>query len=56
MTGASRTITVAGLRAEGEGQEVGCDASNLSMLFRLQGPEALAQVPFCWMLGPSSGV
>lgn len=43
----SRIVTVLGLKEQGEngrGEEADCDASNLSMLLRLQGPEALAEV------------
>ncbi|CAM9947552.1 unnamed protein product, partial [Ectocarpus fasciculatus] len=39
----SRTVTVVGLKAEGEGEESDCNSQNLSILVRLQGPEALAE-------------
>ncbi|CAM9822703.1 unnamed protein product [Ectocarpus sp. 6 AP-2014] len=39
----SRTVTVVGLKAQGEGEESDCNSQNLSILVRLQGPEALAE-------------
>ncbi|CAN0306434.1 unnamed protein product, partial [Ectocarpus sp. 12 AP-2014] len=38
-----RTVTVVGLKAQGEGEESDCNSQNLSILVRLQGPEALAE-------------
>lgn len=42
--GESRTVTVVGLKAEGGGEESDCNSQDLSILLRLQGPEALAEV------------
>lgn len=42
--GEAQTVTVVGLREGGEGEEADCNAQDLSMLFRLQGEEALAEV------------
>ncbi len=37
-------MTVLGLRDGGEGEESDCNSQDLSMLLRLEGPEALAEV------------
>lgn len=37
-------MTIVGLKEGGDGEESDCNAEDLSMLFRLQGPEALAEV------------
>lgn len=42
--GEARAVTVVGLKEGGNGEESDCNAGDLSMLFRLQGPEALAEV------------
>lgn len=42
--GESKTVTVVGLKADGGGEESDCDSHNISILVRLQGPEALAEV------------
>ena len=43
-SGEARAVTVVGLKEGGNGEESDCNARDLSMLFRLQGPEALAEV------------
>lgn len=40
----ARTVTVVGLTAAGGGEESDCNSQDLSILLRLQGPEALAEV------------
>ncbi len=40
----TRTVTIVGLRAEGNGEQSNCNSHDLSILLRLQGPEALAEV------------
>lgn len=45
--GESRTVTVLGLNGEGDGdggEESDCNSEDITMLLRLQGPEALAEV------------
>lgn len=42
--GEARAVTIVGLKEGGNGEESDCNAADLSMLFRLQGPEALAEV------------
>lgn len=37
-------MTVVGLKAEGGGEESDCDSHDISILARLQGPEALSEV------------
>ena len=37
-------MTVVGLKAKGDGEESDCDSHDISILARLQGPEALAEV------------
>lgn len=44
--GESKTVTVLGLKADGQGKESNCNSEDLSLLLRLQGPEALAEVSF----------
>ncbi|CAM9780585.1 unnamed protein product [Ascophyllum nodosum] len=41
--GEARLIKVIGLREEGDGEEADCNAEDLSILLRMQGPEALAE-------------
>lgn len=43
-SGGSKTVTVVGLKAKGDGEESDCDSHDISILARLQGPEALAEV------------
>lgn len=43
-SGEARTVTVVGLKAEGGGEESDCDSHDISILLRLQGPEALSEV------------
>lgn len=47
-----QTVTVVGLRDGGDGKEADCDARDLSMLLRLQGEEALAEVPIKYLTIP----
>lgn len=44
VAGELKTVTVIGLRDQGHGEESDCDARDLTMLLRLQGPEAIAEV------------
>lgn len=43
-SGEPRMVNVVGLREGGGGELSGCNSQDLSMLLRLQGPEALAEV------------
>ena len=48
--GDARTVTIVGLKADGGGEESDCSSDDLSILLRLQGPEALAEVRRCAQL------
>lgn len=44
QAGETRVLKVIGLREGGDGEQADCNAADLSILIRIQGPEALAQV------------